>query len=128
MLTRHRPQLIFFPTAFSVWTRCCVLPQWHGAIRLFISRDPSARQAFSIIAFLVLNLICSLTQSLLHRLIMPSYISLSLSFLFFWLHHHLERTLHVIYPETGWHNAIQSSLSSSLSVFLFGILKRSAKS
>ena len=56
------------------------------------------------------------------------HFSLSLSFLFFWLHHYLERTLHVIYPETGWHNAIQSSLSSSLSVFLFGILKGIAKS
>lgn len=67
MLTRDRLQLIFFSTKFSAWTSgfrstykktgLALL----SAVRLFISRELLVRQAFSIIAFLVLNLICSLT-------------------------------------------------------------------
>jgi len=58
---------IFFSTKFSAWTSGFRRAYQKtglarlSAVRLFISRKLSLRQAFSIIAFLVLNLICSLT-------------------------------------------------------------------
>lgn len=55
---------------------------------------------------------------------------------FFWLHNHLERTLCAIHPATGWHNSPERLgsfnrlfylLLLSLSVFLFRLLKTSAR-
>lgn len=82
MLTRDRLRLVFFSAKFSAWTSS--FPDTSeeaalarlSAVGLFISRELSGRQALPIIAFLVLNLICSLTQFWLQRLIMPWFISL----------------------------------------------------
>lgn len=135
MLTGDRLQLVFCSTKFSAWTRSfcgfCEKPSLAqlSTVRLFVSRELLGRQTFSIIAFLVLNLICSLTKFLLRKPIMPWFAPFS-----FWLHNNLERPPQMIYSASDWHSSAKRLESFKLlfyllllSLFLFRLLKTSAR-